>query len=326
MSAKSVSALTIARGREAHLANVIRGLALQTVIPQELVVGVMQDAPFANLPTAPFPIRQILVPGDELPLAAARNAVANNSEGDLLTFIDVDCIPHPRFCEDYLRAASLADGLLMGEVLYLPRDAADVIDFATFDRVAVRHSDRRGPPERAVDLCMDYRCFWSLSFAMTRRDWTRSGGFDERYVGYGGEDTDFGRTLDEVGLPIWWTRGARVYHQFHDHFMPPIHHIRSILRNTEVFASKWGHRTMEHWLHAFRLMGLIENTPDGLRLLRDAGPEEIALCRQNDDQPYANSRRVIDLLQGIEGDARTGEARRAEVDRAQADLLKVAAE
>ena len=75
---RDVSVLTIARGREAHLHNVIRGLAAQTVPPRELVIAAMQDELYDGLPDVPFPIHQIQVtrPDGELPLAAARNAVA----------------------------------------------------------------------------------------------------------------------------------------------------------------------------------------------------------------------------------------------------------
>ena len=56
--------------------------------------------------------------------------------------------------------------------------------------------------------------------------------------------------------------------------MPPVHHLGSILRNTEVFRAKWGEYTMGHWLHAFTLMGLVEETPQGWRRLREPGLED----------------------------------------------------
>ncbi|WP_237763612.1 glycosyltransferase family 2 protein, partial [Falsirhodobacter sp. alg1] len=76
------------------------------------------------------------------------------------------------------------------------------------------------------------------------------GGFDERFTGYGGEDTDFGKTLSMAGQRIGWIAGAKVYHQYHPHHMPPVHHLHSVVRNAELFAEKWGYRTMEHWLYA----------------------------------------------------------------------------
>ena len=293
-----ISVLSILRGREDHLAHVLRGLAMQTRPPDEMVIGVMGRAPVRAEVETPFPVRQVLIPGDPLPLAAARNAAAREARGDVLIFLDVDCIPAPRLVADYAEGLEGWPGLLMGEVMYLPAGATDgAWTFDGFAAVAERHSDRQGPPPQGVRPCDDYRCFWSLNFALGADRWARSGGFDEAYAGYGGEDTDFGRTLDAHGIPIGWMRGGLAYHQHHPHHMPPVHHIASILRNTEVFRGKWGEYTMGHWLHAFTLMGLVERTPDGWRRLREPGPEDLALTRQQSHMPYANSARVIRMLQ-----------------------------
>ncbi|MGB3556160.1 MAG: galactosyltransferase-related protein [Jannaschia sp.] len=326
---RSASILTLARGREAHLRNVVLGLTHQTVLPKELVIGVMQVEPYLTLPAAPFPIRQVHVVADELPLARARNTVAREAIGNVLIFVDVDCIPSPSLVEDYAAGTRPGTGLTMGEVLYLPAGAAEPgWTYAEFDAVAERHCDRQGPPEDAMRRCEDYRCFWSLSFAMHRDDWAASGGFDERFVGYGGEDTDFGRTLSERDIAIWWIRGARVYHQHHPHCMPPIHHVPSIVRNAEIFAEKWGHRTMEHWLHAFRMMGLIENSATGLRILRDPSRADFDLCEQTSDMPYAATGRVMRILEdrrraeaGLPPDLSPGRRRNERMTRAQDELL-----
>ncbi len=294
----SVSILTIVRGRHAHLANVMRGLARQTVRPRELVIAVMEDARIADLPELPFEVRQILVPGDPLPLATARNAAARAATGEALLFLDVDCIPAPTFVEDYLTALHHQPGLLMGEVLYLPAGATERgLDFDRFARIAERHSDRRGPPPEGCVPCEDYRCFWSLNFALTAATFARTGGFCEGYRGYGGEDTDFGRILDMLDVPLSWMRGGRVYHQHHAHHMPPVHHIDSILRNTALFRDRWGHHTMDHWLRAFRMMGLAASTERGWIKLREPDAADLALTRQPEDAPYVNTARVIRELE-----------------------------
>ena len=298
----STSVLTLAKGRAEHLANVVLGLARQTVPPAELVVGVMQDADY-DLPETGFPIRQLRIAADhDLPLAAARNRVAAEARGDVLAFVDVDCIPAPTLVADYARHARPGAGCMMGEVMYLPGGAnAPGWTYAGFDGQAEKHSDRAGPPETPTAPCEDYRCFWSLNFAIHRDDWARSGGFDERFRGYGGEDTDFGKTLDHRGIPIAWVRGAKVYHQYHPHAMPPIHHMDSVIENAERFRDKWGYRTMEHWLYAFELMGLIEKRghwpAEDVVVLRRPNAEDDALCRQQSHMPYANTTRVIRLLQ-----------------------------
>mgnify|MGYP000539517891 CR=1 FL=1 len=72
----TVSALTLARGRAAHLRNVILGLTRQTRQPDELMIGVMQDTLYDDLPQTDFPIRQVQIMGRELPLSRARNTVS----------------------------------------------------------------------------------------------------------------------------------------------------------------------------------------------------------------------------------------------------------
>ena len=294
----TVSVVTLAKGRPAHLRNLLRGLERQTQAPAEFIVAVMQDAPY-DLPEVAFPVRQILVPGTDLPLAAARNQGVAAAGGDAIVFLDVDCIPAPDLVADYARGLAELDGLLMGEVLHLPeRATAGDWTCEGFAAVAERHSDRRGPPASGLEICPDYRCFWSLNFAIRRATFLATGGFDERYTGYGGEDTDFGKLLDARKIPIAWMKGARAYHQYHPHHMPPVHHLDSVVRNAELFEAKWGYRTMGHWLYAFKVMGLIDDTPDRpIRILRRPEAGDFALTGQQSHQPYSNSASVIRHLE-----------------------------
>ncbi|MCT8000751.1 galactosyltransferase-related protein [Sphingomonas sanguinis] len=293
-----ISVVTLAGGRPEHLRNVVLGLGRQTQLPTELIVAVMQDDAY-DLPAAPFPIRQMRVSGPRLPLAQARNAAARAAVGDKLVFLDMDCIPTPGLIAEYDRYLDEMDGLLMGEVMYLPGGATQGDwQYEDFAARAVRHSDRRGPPPEGIERCEDYRCFWSLNFAMRRNTFLATGGFDERYSGYGGEDTDFGKVVDKAGVPIAWIKGGLAYHQYHPHHMPPVHHIDSVVRNAELFEKKWGYRTMGHWLHAFRLMGLIDDTPGRpIRILRQPDADDLTLTGQQSHQPYANTASVIRLLE-----------------------------
>ncbi|MHC2000282.1 galactosyltransferase-related protein [Methylobacterium sp. CM6241] len=302
----TVSVVTLAKGRPAHLRNVLRGLERQTQRPAEFIIAVMQDVAY-DLPEVGFPIRQILVPGTDLPLAAARNRGVAEASGDAVIFLDVDCIPAPELVADYARGLAELDGLLMGEVLHLPEHAtAGDWTIADFAAVAEKHSDRRGPPASGLEICPDYRCFWSLNFAIRRATFLATGGFDERYTGYGGEDTDFGKILDQGGIPIAWMKGGLAYHQYHPHHMPPVHHLDSVVRNAELFEAKWGYRTMGHWLYAFKVMGLIDDTPDQpIRILRRPEPGDFALTGQQSHQPYSNSASVIRYLEAQSATALT---------------------
>ena len=61
----TVSVVTLAKGRPAHLRNVLRGLERQTQRHAEFIIAVMQDMPY-DLPEVGFPVRQIIVPGTRI--------------------------------------------------------------------------------------------------------------------------------------------------------------------------------------------------------------------------------------------------------------------
>ncbi|MCY4509133.1 MAG: glycosyltransferase, partial [Acidobacteria bacterium] len=106
----TVAVVTLAKGRPAHLRNVLLGLERQTQAPAEFIVAVMQDTPY-DLPEVGFPVHQILVPGRELPLAAARNRGVAAVDSDAVVFLDVDCIPAPDLVADYARGLRDLDRL-----------------------------------------------------------------------------------------------------------------------------------------------------------------------------------------------------------------------
>ena len=109
----TISICTLAHGREDHLRNLVSGLNHSQRPPCELVVAVMQDHRY-DLPSTSFPVRQILLGDKGICLAEARNTAAREARGDVLIFLDVDCIPAPRLVEDYAVAAAFNEGVLMG--------------------------------------------------------------------------------------------------------------------------------------------------------------------------------------------------------------------
>lgn len=215
-----------------------------------------------------------------LPLAAARNAgarAATEGGADRLVFLDVDCIPSAGLVARYAAVlgsrspASTGGGgrseggpvVACGEVGYLA-PVRDPSDYRSQDVERLARPHPAGPSLTIDEVghARDVTLFWSLSFALTSADWDAIGGFCEDYVGYDGEDTDFGQRLRAVGGTMLWVGGATAYHQHHPSASPPVQHLGAIVANANRFHRRWGWFPMGGWLSAFAELGLAELDED----------------------------------------------------------------
>ena len=266
-----LTVVTTVRGRHRHLEHQQRSLARGSRRPDSVVVVTMgDDGAGAVVRDSELAGRCSVVElpggGDRLPLAGARNlgaATAFEAGASLVVFLDVDCLASHRLLESYERAATRRRSqLLCGPVAYLPPLPAGATAYAAEElAVAEPHPVRPAPPPGELEEADDPRLFWSLSFAVDPVAWREIGGFDESYVGYGGEDTDFGQRAAAAGVRMWWVGGAMAYHQWHPVSDPPVEHLEDIVRNANVFHSRWGWFPMEGWLAAFEQLGLARRMP-----------------------------------------------------------------
>lgn len=254
-----VTVITIARDRRDHLRRQRHALEAGGVDIEHVIVD-MGGEPIDT--SAGTTIVELFVPpGDALPLAAARNRGADASDAELLIFLDVDCIPSERLIDAYVGAVRAVDGIIAGPVAYLP-PSDGITDWS---EASLRDIGRVQPNRPALDQPLErsqrYDLFWSLSFALSRSTWRRIGGFDERYVGYGGEDTDFARTAEALGVHLWFDGESAAFHQHHEVSSPPRQHLHDIVQNSRTFHRKWGEWPMQGWLTRFRELGLVDWDP-----------------------------------------------------------------
>ncbi|MBY5161334.1 glycosyltransferase family 2 protein [Salsipaludibacter albus] len=287
---EGVTVCTLTRDRTSHLVNQVHGLRASHRAPAAHVVAVMGgEDPRPHVPATPWETRFVRVPTSrhELPLARARNVAARAADTEALVMLDVDCIPSPGLVGAYARALGRFDGIVMGEVRYLPPGDVDVAGLR--DDPGRAHPSRPRPP--AADVLRttdDWHLFWSLSFGVRRSTLLdHLDGFDVGYVGYGAEDTDFALRAHRAGVPFAWLGGARAHHQYHPTFDPPVQHLASIVVNAHRFHDRWGRWPMEGWLRAFAARGLVDWDPQRGRLQVVRAPDEgdLASARQDTAVP-----------------------------------------
>ncbi len=258
-----VAVVTLVHGRRAHLEAQHRSLALSGLRPDHYVVVAMDDPGLGPRTVTGLTRDVVHVPGDpwRLPLAAARNrgverALAGGA--DVVVLLDVDCVAGRHLLAAAAEACVREPAVVWsGVVTYLPEPPTGGYDLDRLEAVDDPHVARPDPGRGRELTGTDPDLFWSLCFGLSAGAWRRSGGFDERYVGYGGEDTDFGHRAVECGLDHGVLGDARAYHQWHPVSSPPVEHLDDILRNAALFHARWGWWPMRGWLEAFEERGLV---------------------------------------------------------------------
>lgn len=162
-----------------------------------LVIGRDQAALLSDLPDVRF-----IDTARPISPAAARNRGIALARGDLLCFLDADCLPQPGWLDRLLAAHEAGYAVVGGGVVLSPAGY--------------------------WSLCDDLLCFgallpWmpagprkelpSLNLLIERRVLERCGGFDERFPRAAGEDSELCLRLRNAGYTLYCEPRATVLHQ-----------------------------------------------------------------------------------------------------------------
>ncbi|MDO9384528.1 MAG: glycosyltransferase [Hyphomicrobiaceae bacterium] len=279
----TLSVLTLVKNRETHLANLVDGLNRSTIPAKEFVVVDMSDEPVKR-PGTGIPTRVIRLQRDGLPLAEARNLAARHASSDYLLFLDVDCIPSRDLIAAMLPALRANDALICASIRYLA--AGDVSQDWTEEDLARRGQFHPVRPFADAGLQREDNAglFWSLAFGIRKATFDALGGFDESFVGYGAEDTDFGFRARDAGVPLLFMGGPGAFHQHHAVHRPPLQNFGDILRNAATFHRRWHFWPMEGWLTEFESMGLIARTSSDISILRLPTSQQVNAAKSTDQR------------------------------------------
>ncbi|WP_291048601.1 glycosyltransferase family 2 protein [Herbiconiux sp.] len=213
-----VSVVVVHYDQQRELNRTLRALARQTLPALEVIV-VDDGSPSA--PRVPEGVRLLVLPDRGFRAAAARNAGAAAASGDVLCFLDADTAPEPEYLERLSRLPALCpEAVTVGRRRHAAFDDAEA-EAGTGAADPVEPVEVAGPrtelPEPAWlrnayaasrDLLdadqHSYRFMIGAVLACSRGFFGETGGFDERFDRYGGEDWEWAHRA--------WTEGAVFAH------------------------------------------------------------------------------------------------------------------
>ncbi len=198
------------------LRKVLKGMLLQTLPPQEVIVADDGSGPetgevlkeYKRL--LPFPLLHVRHEHKGFRLAKIRNEALKVASGNYVVFLDGDCIPEPHFLEDHLRLAEKGF-FFQGKRILLSREASEHIqpeDLASRAKLFglmlkgnlknAHHIFRAPfiPPIKDTGLKGTKGC--NLAVAMA--DLMAVNGFNEDFLGWGREDSELVARLYKYGL------------------------------------------------------------------------------------------------------------------------------
>lgn len=205
----------------AQLARCLAGLAGQDH-PQDRLEVIVADDGSAEAPEVPAGVRLVRHADEGFRLAAVRNLGAAHATGDVLVFLDADTVPEPGFVRALTRMPALApDVVAVGRRRHADLEGvAPVADVRSViaGRELAEPAWLRDAYERSRDLLdvddRSYRHTIGAVLACSRRIFDETGGFDEAFRAYGGEDWEWtyrawlrGAVLAHVPTAVAWHDG-----------------------------------------------------------------------------------------------------------------------
>ncbi len=202
----SVTVVVVYYEQPAQLERALSGLALQSHPSLDVVVA---DDGSATPPSVPSGVRLVRQPDLGFRAAAARNLGAATSTSDVLVFLDADTVPEPGFVTALVRhAAACPDVLAVGRRRHadLAGDGAELPEPVWLSRGYEASRDLLDADGRS------FRFVISAVLACRRTLFEDLSGFDERFVGYGGEDWDLAYRAWNAGAVLVHERDAVAWH------------------------------------------------------------------------------------------------------------------
>ena len=225
---------------------VLQSVIKQTCLPSQIVIaddGSQTDTDsVVSRYKKDLPIEITWQPDRDFRAARARNLALLRTKHDYVIFIDGDCLLPPNFVRSHLALAKPGK-IVSGNRSLLSRHESKLLlhkeRLIDTNRLFSSYKFRAMPfgPLRDIDP-FSWQSVRSCNFGARTTDIIKVGGFDENYIGWGREDSDFVARMLKAGITVRSGRFATcVAHLYHpersrDQFSVNDDRFKQLLRST----------------------------------------------------------------------------------------------
>lgn len=139
-------------------------------------------------------------------LAAKRNIGVERAKGDVIIFMDDDVYPTPGFMEAHLKANSQPERTFFCGQIRFPQEDVDRSNYYYF-------RDRQHLKEKDIGKDLPFNNIVVMNLSFRKEYFGKTGKVDERFIGYGCEDIEFGWRVKKAGFHLKYLPDALAIHR-----------------------------------------------------------------------------------------------------------------
>lgn len=258
----SATIVTQVYNQNRDLVHFIRGLKKSGFKDELVIVAIGGEDPFEVVEEElPFEAKLIYMEKENsiLPVAQAKNIGSSMAQGDILVFLDPNQIPSKELLLSYLTALNQdPEAIHAGRVIGLgkrPHKNWSHRFLAKNCAIGADSSLSRGAHGRELQSAEEFR---GSNFALLKQVYESLNGFDEDYKGESA-NMDFYYKALHRGLGVKYNHFALAYELGSSSAARNKIKIDldSVIDNSSIFFSKWGHFPSKRDLKAFQRRGLL---------------------------------------------------------------------